>query len=418
MDIYKLSRLAFIVLSAFIMSILMPKVFWLLAEKQVDKPMSKYSIVRNEYVLLIHKNGKIFYETASGESLTRDEYEQALPLLFYRGLITTNKMPKEINGVEMDPHEINMTNFFFTISKRRFDTPSPWLYPLFTGQSGVESIILDSLFLQDAKNRFKLVNAKTRRVNKELSHDLNQALVNHHFEFPAKVISTNTSLKKLVNDGFLLVDAANHLFKLDFIDNQAQVEIIRIPKDLKIKYIYPIQIKSREFENVFITDKNEVYLLLTETLEFIQLPVKDYDPFKSTLRINGNMFNKEVIVVNDTKISSTTINDLYNPVDFYEFNWPDKSETGLGILSKYLFPFEITTSINSTTRARIILRDPSLKGLIFNIILMVVLYIMCCKYHLLNLGNNRTLRIANGFLILIFGIYALPACLLIPSETP
>ncbi len=421
MNLYKISRYAFIFISVFVLAVLLPKIFWLSVEKPVMTPFIRYSCMLDEFVIRSKSDeGKNIYYTASQKKLTLKEFQQALPFLYFRSLISHGTMPTTIKGEEMDAHDINMTNSVVVLKKGVFDKENYKIFPIFTENATGGGLELDTVFLKNAKHELLLINSNTNRTLSKESQELNELLSKNYFQFPAKLIVTNHSATKKFDDGFLMVDLADHLYRLHFRDQHPNVEIIRIPPNLKIKHIQPVEINSKEYSHVIISQSNDVYVLLNTGNIIQQVPVSNYNPQTDFLHIYGNMFHKNVIVRSENSVTNTTLDLEYNPLDSYTANWPKKEDTSLGRLAAFIFPFEMNFESNGNpTFFRFYIRYPNYKVLFLNVILaLFLLYFIHASNKNKTLNNSILSTTFQLIFVLCFGLFALPGILLIPNNAP
>ncbi len=410
MSVFKISRIIILVISIVVLAFALPYVYWLVAEQPINRPYIQYSCMLDEFVTRGKSEEQKEYKTWGGKPLSWEEYQETLPLLYFRNLYTRKAMPDSILGVKMDPHDISMTNFTFRINKSEYDVPDYKVYPVFEANHGVDVPELLPYYYQFSKNRVRVLDSHSNTEMKQLSQKFTDALLDNQFQFPPKLVSMNTSTTKQVEYGHYLVDAANHLFNLKWWSSEPLVEIIKLPnREFRIKHIQPVDIRTREFSNVIISQNNEVYLLLNVGNEMQKLPLKNYNPKTDILQFFGNMFHKNILVYGENYTRATVVDPEYNWVDSCEMNWPARSETMQGKWASFLFPFELSMPENRDAYRRVNVRYPAWRCIIFNLILALIFGIIQRsrnKFHLKDFAFEF-------IVILGFGVFAFSGSLLL-----
>ena len=130
----KISRYILVFIAVLTLAIFLPWLYWMAFEKPIRKPFVQYSYITNEF--LIHRVSEKKWVDTKGKEYSREEYEQMLPMMFFKQLLASGTMPDSINGTALDMRAISREKSFFRLKANEIDAPKPDLYPLFESRSG------------------------------------------------------------------------------------------------------------------------------------------------------------------------------------------------------------------------------------------------------------------------------------------
>lgn len=405
----KISRYILIFISIISMSIFFPKLYWLILETPESHTKFFYSCVENDFVLSKHMDKKTHYKTSKGKTLSKTEYYQALPFLFFRNLVSEGIMPDSIKGVKMDPHEITMTNFNAKLFEYDIDAPDYGLYPLFESNNGISNPLLPEDFFRFSKHHIEFIIAETNKPDVMKSRKFTEALSSKYFMFPPKVIAGNTSVRKSVDEGYFIVDALNHFFNLKMTNGEPVVTIIPLPKEVVIKHIQCVEMRSREFLAIIVSEQDRLYLLMSAGYLLEELPVDKYNPKVDNLRIQGDMFYKTISIIGPSYSRNTVIDTDYELVDYIEENWVERKNTKKGRFARSIFPFELRSSKSKQGYKRLHIVAPTRMAFNINFLLASIFFIFNWKKRRLK-HSSHPLKMVETLLIFLFGMYGLIAC--------
>lgn len=378
-------------------------------EKRESHTIFFYSVEEEEFVLSNRKNGKTVYKTASGKPLSRKEYFQSLPFMYFRNLVTDGTMPDSINGIKMDPHEINMTNLNVKLFPYNMDEPDYGLYPLFESNNGINSPTLPDDYFRFTTYGIEFIDSETNQLMGDKSNKYTKALLRKYFSFPPKIVAGNTSVRKSVDEGYFIVDAQDHLFNLKMTNGEPDVTVIRLPRGFYIKHIECVEVRSGEFLAIIIAQDNKINLLMSAGYFPQELPVSNYNPKTDLLRINGDMFHKTIVVSGPSYTNVTAINRDYEKVDSINETWTPLNKTKKGKWARAILPFQLSASKNSQGSKQLQLIGPYFVSFLGNLLFLLFFMVIQFKKKHKQPPNNITI-IAEGIFILCFGLYAFIAC--------
>lgn len=345
----KISRYSLIFIAVILLAIALPELFWMTFEKPVKKPFVQYSCVNHDF--MIYRAGEKIWEDTNGTRYTRDEYEQKLPLFFFKQLYSSGTLPDSINNKPLDMRALAREKSFFRLKPNEIDAPNPMLYPLFESRSGRALIEWPADFFRITW-RIEFIDAATNQILEEKSQMFSAALYHNGFTFPAKKISGIPSPRKSCDEGYFLVDSKDQLFHMKMITGKPYVKKIDVPEGLKFAYISCVDFKNKAFYAYLFSDKNEIYILTQEDYKLIKWPVDGYDLANFDLKIYGDLFNYTIVFEGDNQVKVVALDKNYQLVNSYSEKWPVKEDLKVGKIYASIFPAQISLTSNNSKYIR------------------------------------------------------------------
>jgi hypothetical protein len=338
----RMSRYVLIFISIVTSAVILPKLYWLAFEKPLKVPFVMYSCTDNDFMIF---NTEQNTQTDSrGNTYSREEYEQKLPLFYAKQLLVSGTMPDSINGVAIDMFDLSKAKSNFTYNPRFMNSPASELNPLYESESGRVSIEIAEDYFR-INWRIEFINASTNQINEEKSQIFSAALYRKGFDFPAKSISGLVTRIKSCDEGYFIVDSSDQLFHLKMTEGKPYVRKIEIPKDLRFKFISCVDFKDKKYYAYLFSDKNEIYILTQDLYELIKLPIEGFDPDNCELRIFGDLFHYHVAVQSENHLKVDVLNySDYQKITTYEYDWLKRSELSTGKIAATIFPAQISMS--------------------------------------------------------------------------
>ncbi len=341
----KISRYSLVFITVIVLSIGLPKLFWIFFEKPVKKPFIQYSCVNHDF--LIYRSNEKIWEDTKGNQYSRDEYEQKLPLFFFKQLYISGTLPDSINHVPIDLKELAREKSFFHLRQGEIDAPVPDLFPLFESRSGRAMLEWPEDFFRITW-RIEFIDAASNKILEEKSQMFSASLYHNGFVFPAKLISGITSQKKSCDEGYFIVDSKNQLFHLKMVIGKPYIRKIEIPYGLIIRHISCVDFKNKAFYAYLLSDKNEIYILSQNEYKLVKWPIEGYDSATSDLKIYGDMLNYTIVIEGYNYLKVIALDKKYQFIDSYSEKWDVKEDLKYGKIFASIFPAQVSmTSENS-----------------------------------------------------------------------
>lgn len=386
----KFSRYILVFIAVLMLAMGLPRLYWMAFEKPVKKPFIQYSCVTHDF--LIYRSSEKTWTDTKGNQYTRDKYEQLLPMLFLKQLLSSGTMPDSVNGVALDIPTISREKSFFRLNPDEVDAPKPAVYPLFESQSERTLFTWPDDFFRITW-RIEFIEASANKIVEEKSQLFSAALYHFGFSFPAKLISGIPTPRKSCDEGYLIVDSKDQLFHLKMVKGKPYVKKVDLPEGLKFKHISCVDFKSKEFYAYLFSDKNEIYILTQNDYRLIKWPVDGYEPSDCELKIYGDLFNYTVVIEAADHVEVVALDRQFRQVDRYTENWPVKETLAEGKIFGILFPAQLSmTSDNSKFIRFYFAPAPGFRWIFFNLFLVVVYFVVLwrqkvsIKNHLADLG--------------------------------
>ena len=338
----KLSRYFLVVVAIVAFAIVIPKLYWMAFAKPISVPFVMYSCIDDDFMIQRSDNG-VTRMDRKGNSFTREEYEQKLPMMYTRQLLISGSMYDTIKGIEMDMHDISMNRSTYRSRPKYLIAPDPGLYPLFEAESGRANLEMPSDYFRITW-RMEFVDAQSNKVDEEKSQMFSAVLFKRGFKFPATSINGLPTTRKSCDEGYLVVDSSDQLFHVKMIKGKPNVIKVDLPEGLKFKNIDCVDFKNKKYYAYLFSQENELYILTQDEYHLVKLPVDDVNPVEQDVRIYGDMFNYNIITSDEGYMRSQVLDIDYNKVDEYKETWPVRNERTEGKIFKMLFPAKISLS--------------------------------------------------------------------------
>jgi lipoprotein signal peptidase len=408
----KISRFILVFIGIFACSIAIPELYWTIFRQGTSTPNIVYSRVLDDFMMVVREDGVSVRKDAKGNYYTRDEFEEKLPLLFFRQLLATGKMPDSLKGVEMNHHILAQNAGYFTIRPRDINAPRPVMWPMLESQSGRVNLELPKDYFR-IKNKLEFVVAETNQVDKEKSKLFNDALIAKGFAFPARFVAGLPTAKKSIDEGYFIKDNNGDLFHVKMVKAQPYVAKINIPSHMNITHVECVDLATQEYYAFVFTAEHEVYVLMQENYALQQIPVEAFNPeVNHMFRVRNDLLHKTITVTADDYMKVTVVDRNYEVADNYEMNWENMHERPDHILFARLFPFQLNLVTSDSQFVSFSLYQP--KGVAFLIIhvLLLALSIWLLRRKKRELKKN----IVDLLIVLVTGIFGFIAIRVFPNK--
>jgi len=336
-----------------------------------------------------------------GNKYTRDEYEAIMPQINFAQLVFAGKMPDSINGVAVDVPLLRKNLFMSSFEPYLINGFAWKWYPLMESSPGRVNLEFPDEFFK-IKSRMEIIDSRTNKTVEKMSQAFTNELIKNGFVFPAKELFGNPTTRKAFDEGYFIIDNAENLFHMKRVKNKPYCKKIDLPKDIKVIHFNIHEIPLKEFYGFFVTEDNGLYLLTFNDYRIIKLDIEDYELNSSVLRINGDLFNRNVSVVNDNQFSNFIFNRDYKLIDKYKGQLLEKEKSSQGKIAAYLFPFSLSLISSKSMFVNFYLKFLDFRFVVMNIILLlgVITFFFVKKIPI-------TKNIFPLLLILMTGIYGL-----------
>ncbi len=391
--------------------VILPWLFWLTFEKPINAPFVMYSCVDDCFMIRGSENGVQYSINENGKEYTRDEFEQKLPLLNIRQLMMSNTMPDTIKGVAIDPHDVNMARSFYRFKPETMKAPKPGLYPLFESESGRAQLEMPLDFFR-INSRMEFVDAAGNIINEEKTALFTGALQHFGFDFPAKMIEGIPTTRKSCDEGYFVIDNSDQLFQIKMEEGMPYVYKAENPDGILFNYIAPVDFKNKLFYCYLIGQDNSIYILTQDDYEIQRMPVEGFNADNQELRIYGDLFNYNVIMMAEDYVKVDVLDTKFKKVDEYLKTWDNRYLRPEGTAFAFIFPAQLNLTDKYSSFINFYFHiNKGFNWLILNIVLILAHFLIIRrrnelpKYHIVDFG-----------IILITGIFGFMAVNIFPHK--
>ncbi|MGD8779707.1 MAG: DUF4857 domain-containing protein [Ignavibacteria bacterium] len=376
----KITRIVLALIIVLVASIYLPGIYWKVTREESNRLFINYSPIKKDFIFKTYDVRKVKYTDTNGNEYNRDEFEELLPLVNYRQLILSGKMPDSINGVPIDPQEVRLNNVPFRIRPVMINANTIPLFPLMESQSGRVKLELPPDYFR-ITDRMEFITSLTNTVNEEKSILFTDALEKEGFAFPAKGIYGNPSTMKPFDEGYFVVDNKNEVYHIKMVKGKPFCRHTQIPNNLHIVFMSIGENNLKEFYGAVVTETSEVYLISYDNYKLIKLPVKDYNYRLHNFMFKGNLFYRTITIYSSEDGIKAIVTDRnYETVATYDKEWKHAElSTASIIIAPYLFPFEISVEKSTTPMVNLYFEFYDLRCLIIAVLLVVLTFIYLRK---------------------------------------
>jgi hypothetical protein len=359
----RLSRLALIALSVAVMAFFLPEIYWKALDRKVDIPFILYSAVIGEFMFRSSDDyGQASFEDESGNEYSRIEFEKRLPFFYHRDLQKWGELPEEVGGLAVDAEMIRDNLQVVRIEPDDLHRPQIDLYPLFESESIFSGLEYPEEMFRIGE-RMEFTNARTNRVNEELSVAFSAELEKQGFRFPAATISGNPTTRKPFDEGYFVEDSAGRLFHVKMVQGEPFCRDTGIAPEAGIRYLGIREHARKEFYGTLITGDGGIYLVSYDGYRLVRLPAEHYDPDAMSFQLLTDPINRTLIYKDTAEgdmVYCVLTNRDYKAVKTYEHPIERDRPPAAEYLSGILFPFSITSA---SPKSEYVLFDLEFSGL-------------------------------------------------------
>jgi len=395
----KIIRILLLVLVVIVTSIFIPYFYWISFSERIVTKYIEYSPILNDFVILDYAVEK--YYDREGKNYTREETDELLPISHYTLLLRKDLLPDSLKGIELKADEIRINSIMFKAKPSMYNYPEINLFPLFESQPERFKLEMPDEFFR-ITNRMEFINCASNTIDENLTTSFSEVLQANEFSFPSKGVYGNPTTRKAFDEGYLVIDSNDKLFHIKRIKNKPYCKKVEIPDDIKIKMVFLREYSLKEYYAYIVTEDNKLFLLLFETYEFQEVPIKDYDSEKDILKFQADLFYRTVTIYKENSFNVYVIDRQYNLIDQYEEKWLTNIEMTAGIVSTYIFPFELSITSVDSDYIDFYFSEYHYSSLYLSILLIVIMTLISRKK---KKNHNLNKLIPDLLIILVAGIF-------------
>ena len=336
----------------------------------------QYSPVIEKFIIMDYGNNK--FMDIDGNEYTREQTDELLPLSHYSILLKKGLLPDSIKNTEIKVENIRLNSVNFRIRPVDINPPQIPLYPLFESKPERFKLEMPKEFFR-ITNRMEFLNCETNEIAEELTASFTESLTNKGFEFPSKRCYGNPTTRKAFDEGYLVFDNKNELFHIKRIKGKPFCEKVNVPEDIKIKSIFLREYSLKEFYAFVLAENDKLYLLLFDNYKFQEIPINNYNSNEDILRFQGDIFYRTIVVYKENQLNVYVTNRNYELIDMYKEEWQSNPERTAGIVSTYIFPFELTVNSGDSKYIDFYFSDINFQSIYLNVVLLLLTLFLMWK---------------------------------------
>ena len=406
------SKYLIVFIAVFSFSMIMPYFYSLMFVKNTDKDFIYYSEIIDDFAIRTYNADRNnIYKDKAGNIYSEQEFKQLLPQIYARDLSLNNKYTEIINNKIVSAEDMIKYNFYLSTEPDKINEENIRikLTPIFESQNGSANLSMPVDLARVGKD-ITFINARNNMVDTEKSKLFTNELLNNNFSFPVKIFGSNPDVRKSFDAGVFLLDSNNQLFNLKMVENKPVVE--KYKADFNNEEIALISIKENQYATFYgfiVSKSGNIYLINTNNT-VSRYAIKDYNPYKDSLRININPLHT---LVNITKETEQTSYLFYNNQQIKSYTTKTASTLSGARLYFYnvLFPFSIYGNIYTAAEYLKVEISSNIPASIIFIIILMVIYFIICRYFK-SISKTTVIDMA---VIALSGIYGFTALLLLQN---
>lgn len=383
----------------------LPDLYKIVTDEAPEYPLSFYSSVSNKFCSFKFTDKGLIRTDVDDKIYTQKQFDSLLPMVYTNQLIYDRRMPKSINGVDVNIQKIRMSNFAYRYKPQAYQKPSIKLYPLFESMSDRVDLAApgDVFRLTDA---VEFIDIQQNRIKAEKSTSYNKLLFNSGFIGPAKRVAGIPTTRKNYDEGYFIIDNTNALFHMKRVNGKPFIRNVNIDKSIRVEYFEATDYPNKDFYGFLFDTVGQMYILTTDNYKLVKIGIPPINLTNTTVSIRANMFYWNIHV-------KTKSSKISYAVDANTKTYVDSIESLNGNNHSYwienILPFSINLKSRNDGYIKCRISNNFPIAFFFNIFFVLVYLLIFRKS---KLENN----IIVSLWVCITGIYGFIACILFKSD--
>lgn len=338
-----IARMFLLVAIAMILAHYLPAFYDLLAAQRFRAPSFQYSQVERAIIATRQTpDGPEYVNLTTGQTYTREQYQAILPLNNHAILMRQQRMPTEIDGVQLTRSAILLNRSDLRLTPRDFQEQIVALRPLLEAEDIELNLVMPADFVRIGDG-FQFLNAASNAVDRQRTEAFQGALTAAGFRFPVLAFANNPTTRKGFDDGMLLVDDQGHWFRIRREFDQPVVQQLEI--DLQPRLIQLREQANREIRGMVVTTDYRIHLLIGESFRTVAVPLRHFDPATTRLSLRGNLLDLQFIAHHETWIEYVVLNRDFEEIAYHSEPLLARNERPGQTLKQFLFPVTLAFKV-------------------------------------------------------------------------
>lgn len=293
-------------LIAFIALWQIPELFSLLFASADKQPFTLYSTELKQFIFVGYdaQTEEMNRFDENHKTYSTQDVDSLLPFFYHRQLVADERFPDSINGKPISLQEVKTQNFNFKSNPSDFNKKSIELYPLMETLSGRVNLEMSPDVFRICDDKIEFIIMETNQIDEQKTALFNEMFAQKDFKFPITQIIGNPTTKKDYDEGYLLLDAENHIFHFKQVKARPYLRPIET-ENLSIKQLFLNEFSDPKFFAFIVDQNNKFYVILRDEYQIRLTEIPAFDPYTETMSIIANPMDWTI------KIASTETTDYY-----------------------------------------------------------------------------------------------------------
>jgi len=409
--IVRLARHLLILLTMLAASFYLPEFYWQLFYKKPIATRITHSIIQDDFLITrTDTQGTTTYWTTQGQSLTRREYIQNNPFLFYSQLQRWGIAPDSVKGYPMRDFSNRIHTMSLRFDPRETAIAQIPLYPLLESAGEYITLSFPDDFFR-IRQRLEFISPVDRSIVDSLTIRFSDALDAAGFQYPAQSIYGNPTTHKIFDEGYYVVDQAGRLWHLKKVDGKPFIQLIELPAGCQVQSLQVIEHPIRQIRAALLTRERDYYFILWDDYRPVRLPLDRAPGRPGTVSIYLDPFGCQLLHNRENSTTCYLLDRDYRLLKSHTETWTPRHETLAGRVYGALFPYSCQIRSADDRYIHLTLRLNGWPALI-GIAVALLATLLARRYY----PALRRSPIAELGWVAVGGLYGFIALLLIPPD--
>ena len=372
-------------------------------------PFVYYSSILQRFLIRESSpDNNLTHKDTEGNRYTREQYDSLTPLLSYRQLMLTNTLPDSLFGIALEPPVLRAKTLTWRYNPVYIHQPVLPLYLMYESMSGRATIESPNDVFRFG-NRIEFVDKFTNTVNEEKSQQFQAKLEKERFAFPARRVWGNLSARKPYDEGYFVLDNNGALFHMKMVNGRPYVRNTGAGDSIDIAYFGILEVSDKSIYGFIVGRLGDLYTLNTDGYTLTKFDIPPIDIHTHSVMLMGNVLYW-IVGVNTPESNTSYVLDVATLRQHDAPYTVMAKENKWHTAASWLFPVYVGFSNKYT--------DFIMPELKINFGVSLVISHLLFFAYLFTVGRRGAkrkipVRLANAFVIILFGIPGLIASLII-----
>lgn len=279
-----------------------------------------HSAMLDDFVYQRNAEHHQFFYGTTQHDLTKQEFEQALPFVYWKNLDIQGKLPITVGETTYNKQQIRTSRLSLQYDPTRLELLEVPLYPLFNPDSALGAIRFPEQVFVTHAERLTVYDAETAKVNNELTQELNLLANEKGMSFPIQHVWGKTTNMKPFDWGYFIYDAKGHLFNLKRGDDIVSLTRVDVASEVdELVYLQVSENRHKAFYGYAVAKDSQVYLISYPDYQFIPLALDEFDHRTMSFQLLSDPLNYLVRYDDGEQYHAVTFDKQYKKLASTQF---------------------------------------------------------------------------------------------------